>query len=110
MSRTTQFIGLNNEAFEFISNHKGRILCEYYMTEGMFDEPVMGSIYECVLEREGRWSFPENKYKEEYKETFVEVVQAAPWSSGMCIFTCLKYIDREEFVGRWSDEDINGWT
>jgi len=107
MSRTTQFIGLSSNAWNFLKEYKYKQLCEYYMTEGMFDEPVMGSIYECILEREGRYSFPENKYMEEYKETFIEVVQAMPWSSGPCIFTCLKYLAKDEYIGLWSDKEIN---
>lgn len=107
MSRTTQYIGLSPEAWNFLRSHKYRELCIYHMTEGMFDEPVMGAIYECTLEREGMYSCPGNEYTEEYKETYVEVVQAEHWSSGPCIFTCLKRINKDEFVGKWSDEDIN---
>jgi hypothetical protein len=107
MSRTTQFIGLSSETWNFLRDHKYKQLCEYHMTEGMFDESVMGSIYECTLEREGMYSCPDNEYMEEYKVTLVEVVQAEPWSSGPCIFTCLKNIQTEEKIGLWSDEEIN---
>ena len=107
MSRNTQYIGLSSEAWDFLEKHKYKQLCEYHMTEGMFDEPVMGSIYECTLEREGIYSLPGNEYMEEYKETFVEIVQAMPWSGGPCIFTCLKHITIEEYIGLWSDEEMN---
>lgn len=44
------------------------------------------------------------------KHTYVEVVQAEPWSSGPCIFTCLMNLGSLKRIGEWSDEDINKWT
>ena len=105
--RCTQFIKLNKEAREFLNKHNGIKLCEYNMTEGMFDETIKGSIYECTLQREGQYSFPGNEYMEDYQDTYIEIVQAEPWSSGPCIFTCLKHIIRDEYIGKWAEEDID---
>jgi len=101
MSRTTQFIGLNSEALEFISKNNGKLLCKYEGNTGMFDEPLMYGIYEVEI--------PYKYYDIQMtrKETYVEITQAEPWSSGPCIFTCLKYIISDKYVGLWSDEEIN---
>lgn len=107
MARTTQYIGLSSRAWEFLNNHNYKILCEYHMTEGMFDEPIKGGIYECTLQREGMYSCPDNRYMEDYIVTCIEVVQAMPWSSGPMIFTCLKDIHSDEKIGLWTDEEIN---
>jgi len=66
----------------------------------------MGDIYECILQREGMYSCPENRYMEDYTETYVEVVQAEPWSSGPMIFTYLKNINSGKIIGAWTDEEI----
>ena len=35
-----------------------------------------------------------------------EVLQAAPWSSGPCIFLCLEYADTEERMFEWTEQEI----
>jgi len=107
MSRTTQYIGLSPSAEEFLKKHKYTKLCNYQMTEGMFNEPITGGIYECTLQREGMYSCPDNRYMEDYKETYAEVVQATPWSGGMMIFTCLQEIQTGRRIGEWKKEEIN---
>ena len=79
MSRSTQYIGLTDAAEEWV---KGAIGTEQYpMTRGMFDEPIMGTIYHMPA--------PEGPNKELIAK---EVVQAEPWSSGPMIFTHLELI------------------
>jgi len=106
MSRTTQFIGLSPKANEFLETHNYKQLCTYHMTEGMFSEPIMGGIYECILQRQGGYSCPGNEYMEHCRETYIEVVQAEPWSSGPMIFTCLKNVQTDVMVGTWAEEEI----
>lgn len=106
MSRTTQFIGLSPRAEEFLNTYNSKKLCAYYMTEGMFDEPIMGGIYECILQRSGQYSCPNNEYMDNYKKTYIEVVQAEPWSSGVMIFTCLKDVETNILIGTWTEEEI----
>lgn len=103
MSRTTQFIGLSSDALDFISKHNGKVLCEYEGNTGMFDEPLMYRIYEVEIPYE-YYDVPMIK-----KETYVEVTQAEPWSSGPCIFTCLRHISLDRHIGLWSDKDINNY-
>ena len=76
MSRSTQYIGLNNYALEFI---KGAIKKkEIQIAVGMFDEPIIGYIY---------YMTPAKPNKEIF---YTEVVQDMPWSSGPMVFTCLE--------------------
>lgn len=73
--RTTQEIGLNNYARNFV---RDAIKSESYkMTTGMFGEDVYGFVYEI-------------KNKNGNIDIYREVVQDTPWSSGVMIFTCLK--------------------
>ena len=68
--RTTQFIGLTNDGYNYISKCKS--LKSDLKTQGMFFENIPL----------GRW---ENKMFKEIQE----VVQCSPWSSGPMIFTKL---------------------
>ena len=106
MARTTQYIGLSPRAWEILRKGNYKILCEYHMTEGMFNEPVKGGIYECTFQREGMYSCPDNKYMEDYVVTYIEMVQAEPWSSGPMIFTYLKDVQTGVIVGAWTEEEI----
>jgi len=75
--RTTQYVGLNQYALNYV---KGAVRTETYnMTEGMFMEPVVGTIYHMPVP-----NGPNKAY------ILKEVVQCAPWSSGPVIFTCLE--------------------
>lgn len=77
MSRSTQYIGLNQYALNFV---KGAKLVETFeLTEGMFGEPVLGSVYHMP---------PPAGPNDEY--ILKEVVQDVPWSSGPMIFTHLE--------------------
>lgn len=79
MSRTTQYVGLNKYAQDYVKNAVR--VEEYPMTHGMFNEVVMGNIYHME---------PPKGPNKEYR--LVEVVQIAPWSSGPVILTCLKSV------------------
>lgn len=107
MARCTKFIGLSPKAKEFLTKYNSKELCRYHMTEGMFDESLMGGIYEVTLQRKGIYSYPGNIYYEDYKATFIEVVQAEIWSGGPCIFTCLENIRTKEVIELWTDEELN---
>jgi hypothetical protein len=77
MSRSTQYIGLNNLARNYV---KSALSVEKYeMTEGMFDEKIMGHIYHMPVPK-----WPNKEY------IFKEVVQFTAWSSGPMIFTHLQ--------------------
>lgn len=76
MSRSTQYVGLNKYALDFVKD--AIKVEEYEMTIGMFEEPVMGKIY---------YMKPDDTNVE---ITYKEVVQVMPWSGGPMIFTCLK--------------------
>ena len=75
MSRTTQFIGLTFAGLSFTDTLES--LDRYIGAHGMFGEDI----------ELGRWRDADgNAYR--------EVVQADPWSSGPCIFTCLDVRER----------------
>jgi hypothetical protein len=76
MSRSTQYVGLNKYARNFVAN--AIKVEEYDMTTGIFGEVIKGHIYH-MNPPQG----PNTKY------IFKEVVQTTLWSSGPMIFTCL---------------------
>jgi len=106
MARFTQYIGLSPRACKFLENHNYKEIYSYKMTEGIAQEPVMGKIYECTIQVEGRYSLPGNEYTEDVKVLYIEIVQAEPWSSGPMIFTYLKNIITGKIIGAWTDEEI----
>lgn len=77
MSRTTQYIGLMEDAKVFVGKmfEKRRV-----MTEGMFGEDVYGGVWD-------------DRYQEE--------VQCAPWSSGPMLFTFLLDTVTNEKLFEW---------
>lgn len=90
MSRTTQFIGLNEAATRYVKNLKS--LESDLSTSGMFDEKI-------PLQR---WVMPDDAHTGKGERTLSgddgqlqpcirEVVQTVPWSSGPMIFTCLAF-------------------
>jgi hypothetical protein len=107
VARFTQYIGLSQRAWEFLKNHNYKEIYSYEMTEGIAQEPVMGSLYECTIPVQGRWSCLGNEYMEYAKALYIEEVQVEPWSSGPMIFTQLKNILTGKIVGEWTDEEIN---
>lgn len=94
MSRSTQFIGLNQKAVDFIIFNKD--LTEYKefdnYTEGMFDEKIPLGV----------WKFKDCYYK--------EIVQCVPWSSGPMIFTYLEKTEDLNKKGKrlflWKDKHV----
>jgi len=71
MSRSTQFIGLTDDARAFVGGLEA--IGRYVGAHGMFGEDI----------ELGQWRDADgNRYR--------EVVQADPWSSGPCIFTCVE--------------------
>jgi len=90
--RTTQYIGLNKFATDYLS--KAISTEQYEMTEGMFGEPVTGTIYHMPP--------PKGPNK---ALVCKEVVQATPWSSGMMIFTHI-----EATLVKGSGQELNHGT
>jgi hypothetical protein len=79
VSRSTQYIGLNKYAKDWLEQQG--IIEEFprYLCDGMFNEEIYGKVYH-VTPPEG----PNVMY------VCAEVVQDIPWSSGPMIFTYLK--------------------
>lgn len=78
MGRTTQFVGLTTAASAFAETLEATD--RYVGAHGMFGEDI----------ELGRWRDADGN-------SYTEVVQADPWSSGPCIFTCIEM--------RWANED-----
>ena len=92
MSRSTQFIGLNSFARDFVKNAKRK---EHYpMTHGMFGEDIYGTIYYLDPKFPGKWCW-----------ILKEVVQTMPWSSGPMIFTRF-HLTVREIEGRRKSSDM----
>lgn len=74
MSRSTQYIGLNKKALDYIERNKLVPLEHMDCVQGMFDEDI-----------------PLKSYTHPDKGIVREVVQCTCWSCGMMIFTCLAW-------------------
>ena len=79
--RTTQYIGLNQDALDFVEKNKIEEPEAILLCQGMFDEDVPG--------RQWRLKPPKGP-----NAAFIakEVMQITPWSSGPMIFTSLEMI------------------
>ena len=82
MSRSTQFIGLTQEAEDFVKGLKS--LPSDNKTFGMFGEDIPLRRWELHPKLKGM------NTSEEYIQCIREIQQEAPWSSGPMIFTCLE--------------------
>jgi hypothetical protein len=78
MSRSTQYIGLNKFADDFLKAMSVLRTESWAMAVGMFDEPVDGRVFHM---RQGY--------------VLKEVVQCMPWSSGPMFFTHLASLDSD---------------
>lgn len=84
MSRSDQYIGLRNQAIEFIKHFdQDNIRKEIFklVTE---DSSAFGNIIYG-----SKWYIKNKKGIED--EYFIEKVQLSPWASGPMYFTCLEY-------------------
>ena len=104
--RCTQIHGLTEEAEEFISKHaqKESFTCPV-CGEGTITKPLVvkrnnkahlgmfqdGPILSTYIDKDG--------------SAISEVVQEVVWSSGPCIFLCLKY--KDELIHSWPQKTIN---
>ena len=86
--RCTQYVGLIDSAHDFLAGMEERPNM-FGFTPGMFDEPVPLAAWEDV----------------ETGKIYKEVVQAAPWSSGPMIFTCLEDESGERMFEWIQDRD-----
>jgi len=104
--RMTQFVGLRPEATEFLDKNAEQQIAEtcphchqptrhkpsrevYTKTDGMFGEEI-----------------PLHEYALRNGETWREIVQAEPWSSGPVIFLCLED-EMKKLHFKWPKKDID---
>jgi len=104
--RCTQFVGLTDEARDFLDKNVSMV--------GSHPCPHCGKMTEEIAEKVDDGRFTVGMFDEEIPlSTFrlrdgriaKEVVQAEPWSSGPVIFTCLEVEGLR--VGEWSQEAID---
>ena len=109
MSRSHSFVGLKDEAFDFLEENciKDKISEEIC--------PHCGKIIrETFNKKMERIELCETFYEEFYLKRFFlkdgnyvdEIIQDEPWSSGPITFLCLKD-KNEKKLFEWSDEEIN---
>jgi hypothetical protein len=99
MARFTQFFGLSKEAKERVED--AEIIATYKGTEGIAGEPVEFMIFKV------KNTYDYDGIEMEDFETYAEVMQAEPWSSGPCIFTCLINLRKPaELLYLWDRESI----
>ena len=101
MARWTQYIGLSPEALDFLDKHPNKVIGSWKMATGITFEDVMGSIYEVES--------GEDPYGGTIIETFAEVEDVTPWSSGPMIHTALRNLSTGEKMFVWKDEDIHDY-
>lgn len=105
--RSTQIRGLTNEALNFLNENCIKVpvkrcpKCDYELEYGQ----------KCEVYEDASWTgmFEDGpsllKYYLKDGSTVKEVIQAVPWSSGPCIFMCLK--DKEEnLFFKWPISEI----
>ena len=92
MSRSTQYIGLCDYAWNWLENATILSHESYRMTEGMFGEEIVGKIW----------------YIQQDDQVLLvkEMVQAVPLSSGPMIFTHLHVSYKQE---EWENSDAGFW-
>ena len=78
MSRTTQYVGLNKKAMDYVSELVE--LSPDNHTTGMFGEEISLR----------KWELPRKWKNNRAGECLREVEQVSPWSSGPVILTCLE--------------------
>lgn len=80
MSRSTQYIGLNDYAEAYLKEHAILLAATPVIAKGMFNEPIHGRVWKEVIRPEQ----PDRYY------LYQEVLQDSPWSSGPMIFTHIR--------------------
>ena len=101
MPRTTQYIGLNQRAIEYLKNNSAEELIEYIGDTGMFGEPLFYKVYDIRINCDFL------KDKPNIFVTHKEVTQTVPWGGGPMYFTCLKNMLNGETVGEWTESEID---
>lgn len=108
--RCTQNFGISEEARQFLLDNGKKIPSETCPTCG---HTTGGGLNVVVYDREtgvGLGMFEDGPVLCEYEMKdgrFVqEVVQSSDWSSGPCIFLCLRWKDTGEKFCLWPDEEI----
>ncbi|MPM06324.1 hypothetical protein SDC9_52623 [bioreactor metagenome] len=104
MARFTQYIGLSPAAYEFLSKHDHKERGTWHMTDGIAFEEVSGRIYEVTVQKamEDGYIAPMDNI-----QTFVEIEQVTPWSSGPMIHTCLMQLPGGQRCYEWKEEEIH---
>jgi len=105
--RCTQLMGLSSKAEEFLKEHCNIVVtqecprCHHPLSEGRECEAYESAAHVGMFD-----DGPElQEYQLRDGRKAREVVQAAPWSSGPCIFLCLE-VDGER-IGEWPQEEID---
>lgn len=106
--RSTQYMGIPDEAEKFIRNNikrsPSKICSECGHNSGGQE---LSEIYDSAADQ-GMFDDGPNLYRYTMKDgtTWIEKVQAVPWSSGPCIFLMLV---QENGPGefKWDEESIN---
>jgi len=106
--RMTQLFGLTNGARKYLEKNVKRIPCSPCphcgkMTTNRMDVTPYEDARHYGMFDDGPIL---NQYMLKSGKIVKEVVQAAPWSSGPCIFLCLEN-ERGKQFGKWPQKEID---
>jgi hypothetical protein len=91
MSRSHSIVGLKQEAYEFIRK-LSIVPDEIEHIEDAFSGMHIYTMH--------TWQEPETK------ETYREVIQDEPWSSGPITYTCLQRVSDSKLMYQWSKKEM----
>lgn len=105
--RCTQIMGKTDEAMLFINNHAIKESKQCPHCGGPIESGRPKVVSTIDASHEGMFGDGPilNVYIDQDGNHIEEVVQATPWSSGPCIFICLKY--KNKLICKWDQEAID---
>ncbi len=91
-------MGLNHKALKFLEENKAKEIGSYKMIVGAYSNDfIYGSIYEIINENEQGFN---------YADTYIEVVDFEPWSSGPMYFIALFNMNTKQVEFRWTNKEL----
>lgn len=99
MARHEQYMGLNHKALKFLDENKAKEIGQYKMIATVYSNDfIYGSIYEIINNSEQGFN---------YADTYIEVIDFEPWSSGPMYFIALFNMTTRQVEFRWTNKELS---